>query len=163
MITTRSPMLAIKRATVDHDTQAWGLGPRCVISEFDILSWVVYCGYTRPTGCLLFAHLTHTWPTTITMTVPLRVTKKKKPTSFTLVKVHWLTFMIYFIIGIWTNFRNTLVIFLFCIYCPILKYFRWTGNVGINTKLLIFFCYIEDGKNSHTFRLHQIQIRLEKE
>ena len=40
--------------------------------------------------------------------------------------------MIYFIMSIGTNFRNTIVIFLFCIYCPILKYFRLTGNVRMN-------------------------------
>ena len=50
---TVSPMLAIRRAHANHDTHACWLSPH-VVSYFDstFLSWVVYCGYTRPRGCL---------------------------------------------------------------------------------------------------------------
>ena len=52
-----------------------------VVLYFDstFLSWVVYYGYTRPRGCLLFVHLTQMWPRTVTVTVHgQRVTQKNQ-------------------------------------------------------------------------------------
>ena len=43
--------------------------PRCVIFWFNILSWVVYCGYTSHRGCLLSASLAQMWTRTDTVTV----------------------------------------------------------------------------------------------
>ena len=38
-----------------------------IVSYFvsTFLSWVVYCGYTRPRGCLLSVHLTQMWSRTV--------------------------------------------------------------------------------------------------
>ena len=76
----------------------------CVIFWFNFfLSWVVYCGYTRPRDCLLSARLTQTWPRTVTATVHEQRVKKKKKIKlikswvFNLVKVPYLAiFMPYF-------------------------------------------------------------------
>ena len=62
-MTIRSPMLPIKRVLADHDTRALLPGFQVVL-YFDstFLSWVIYCGYTRPGGCLKSAYMTQTWP-----------------------------------------------------------------------------------------------------
>ena len=53
-----------------------------VLSYFDstFLSWVIYCGYSRPRGCLLSAHQTQMW-------CLWTADHKKSTRSFNLVKV----------------------------------------------------------------------------
>ena len=55
-----------------------------IVSYFDstFLSWVVYCRYTRPRGCLLSVHLTHMWWRTITETVDEEWVRKKNSDLF---------------------------------------------------------------------------------
>ena len=43
--------------------------PRFVTLRLDILSWMVYCGYTRPSGCLWSSCLTQMWWRTVIVAV----------------------------------------------------------------------------------------------
>ena len=61
-MTIENLILAIRRASADHDTQACCLGLTLSYFVSTFLSWVVYCGYTRSRGCLWSARLTQMWP-----------------------------------------------------------------------------------------------------
>ena len=73
-----SLMWAIKGAPANHDTQTCCLGAMLNYVSSCHFSWVVYCGKTRPRGCLLSARLTQMWPRTFIMRILLQwVTEKK--------------------------------------------------------------------------------------
>ena len=96
-----------------------------VVSYFDstFLSWVVYCGYTRPRGCLLSALLTQMWPGTVTVTVyEQRVTKKLEVLTKSIIV---LFLCLISRLSTWTSFKCPYITFMVYIYCPILNlYFR---------------------------------------
>ena len=172
MISIGSSILDITGTPADHDTQVWGLIPTLC----NIWIWYFIMGgilWLYQTKGLFIICATDTGVTDDSHCYcSLRVGHKKKKNiyqkqqiilSFNLVNVHEHTLMIYSITGIWTNFRHSSIIFLFCIYCPFLEYFPQNGNVWINIKLLIIFRYTYDGNSSNGFKLHQIPIYLDSE
>ena len=52
----------LKRAPAEHDIQTCCLGPKTIKIWICHFSWVVYCCYTRPRGCLLYVFLSKLWP-----------------------------------------------------------------------------------------------------
>ena len=122
-MTIGSPMLAMKRAPADHGTETFRLGP--TLGNIRIWHFTM--------GGILWLYQTQGLfiicaPDTDVIDDSHRdcslTAGHKKHQSLNFVKFHWLTLMIYFITGICINFRHSCDIFLFCIYCLILKYFR---------------------------------------
>ena len=99
-----------------------------VVSYFDstFLSWVVYCGYIRPWGCLLSPRL---WPITVMNSGSQKnkkqktKTKTKKTLKFlTLLESVILLFLCLFLkLSCWTSFRCSDITFMLLYLLPYFK------------------------------------------
>ena len=93
------------------------------VSTFSL--WLIYCGYTRPRGCLLSVYLTQKWPRVVTVTVHeqqvIKQNKTNKNLSFILVKVNYpALFCLVSRLSTGTSFMISPTTFIVYIYCSIL-------------------------------------------
>ena len=139
------PMSAIRRVPADHDTQACVLGPTLFhFFLFRILSWVVYCGYTRPR--FFFNYYLRAWhrcdrEQSQRPFMNSGSQKNKTNISFHLVKSVTQLFYALFLDWLLELASGVPVLPLWLIFTSLF----WNiisakaGHITINTRLLIFF------------------------